>query len=138
MDRIPLYAKAGAVIPMWPNAPASTADYYPDIIELHLFVPLGDGRYDSLLVEDDGLTFAALAGHRLRTGLTVERAGDVVTLVADVDGEGFPQFRREAFRLVVHGAGPAVVRLDGTDVAAEAGAFHLPNAGTGLRVEFTV
>lgn len=138
MDRIPLYAKAGAVIPMWPEAPASTAGYHPEVIELHLFVPLGDGRYDSLLVEDDGLTFAALDGHRLRTELTVERAGDVVTLTAEVGGEGFPQFRRETFRLVVHGARPAVVRLDGADVAAENGAFPLPNAGTGLRVEFTV
>ena len=43
MDRIPLYARGGAVIPMWPEAPPSTADYHPTAIELHLFVPDGDG-----------------------------------------------------------------------------------------------
>ena len=29
MDRIPLYARGGAVIPMWPEAPPSTAGYHP-------------------------------------------------------------------------------------------------------------
>ena len=43
MDRIPLYARGGAVIPMWPEAPPSTAGHHPEAIELHLFVPRGDG-----------------------------------------------------------------------------------------------
>ena len=43
MDRIPLYARAGAVVPMWPEAPASTDGHHPDEIELHLFVPRTDG-----------------------------------------------------------------------------------------------
>lgn len=43
MDRIPIYARAGAVIPMWPEAPSSTAGYQPAVIELHLFVPAADG-----------------------------------------------------------------------------------------------
>ena len=30
MDRIPLYARGGAVIPMWPEAPPSTDGYHPD------------------------------------------------------------------------------------------------------------
>ena len=45
MDRIPLFARGGAVIPMWPEAPASTAGYHPEVIELHLFVPDADGTY---------------------------------------------------------------------------------------------
>jgi alpha-glucosidase len=138
MDRIPLYAKAGAVIPMWPEAPDSTDGYHPDVIELHLFVPHGDGRYESLLVEDDGLTFAALEGSRLRTTLIAERAGDEVSLSAHVEGDGYPEFRREAFLLVVHGASPATIRLDGADVAQVDGAFRLPNPGESFRAQFTV
>ena len=43
MDRIPLYARAGAVIPMWPEAPPSTDGYHPEVVELHLFVPSARG-----------------------------------------------------------------------------------------------
>ena len=89
----------------------------------------------SLLQEDDGLTFAADRGQRYRTELTLTRAGNRLELRADVDGEGYPEFAREAFRLVVHGAQPASVRLDGADVPAVDGAFPLPNAGHGMVVE---
>lgn len=138
MDRIPLYAKAGAVVPMWPEAPASTDGYHPDVIELHLFVPHGDGSYESLLVEDDGLTFKALQGHRLRTTFTVERSGGLVTLDAVVEGDGYPEFRREAFRLVVHGASPSTVSLDGAEVEPADGAFRLANAGASFGARFSI
>jgi alpha-glucosidase len=101
-------------------------------------VPHGDGRYESLLVEDDGLTFGSLEGRRLRTTFAVERAGEAVTLSGVVEGDGYPEFRRESFRLVVHGASPSLVRLDGNDVERGDDGFHLPNAGTGFRVELTV
>jgi alpha-glucosidase len=104
MDRIPIYARGGAVIPMWPEAPASTTGHHPRAIELHLFVPRGDGTYESMLQEDDGLTTAALGGARYRTTFTVTRRGDRVTLDAHVEGDGYPEFAREAFHLVVHGA----------------------------------
>ena len=55
MDRIPLYARAGAVIPMWPSAPAST-DERPDVIELHVFDASDAETHVSFLQEDDGLT----------------------------------------------------------------------------------
>ena len=66
------------------------------------------------------------------------RTGDRLTLRADVDGDGYPEFAREAFRLVVHGAAPATVRLDGEGVAARDGRFVIPNAGTGFTAEFEV
>ncbi len=56
MDRIPVFARGGSVVPMWPEAPPSTAGYHPSSIELHVFVPVADGTYESLLHEDDGLT----------------------------------------------------------------------------------
>ena len=139
MDRIPLFARGGAVVPMWPSAPASTAGHHPAVVELHLHVPAADGVWTSLLQEDDGLTFAALEGARVRTTFRVERAGERVEVRAEVDGAGFPEFAREAFELVLHGAGPASVEVDGERVAASApGRFVLANAGRGFTASFAV
>jgi alpha-glucosidase len=134
MDRIPIYARAGAVVPAWTEAPASTAGYHPIQVALHLFVPRDDSEVTSFLQEDDGLTFGALHGARYRTTFTVTRTGGEVTVRADVDGEGYPEFRRTAFRLVVHGAAVEAVDLDGETVRGSGGAFTLPNAGEGFVV----
>ena len=139
MDRIPLFARGGAVIPMWPAAPASTAGHHPAVVELHLYVPATDGVWESLLQEDDGLTFAALEGARVRTALAVERRGDRVVVRAEVDGDGFPEHAREAFELVLHGAAPTSVEVDGEPVAASAqGRFVLANDGRGFTASFAV
>jgi alpha-glucosidase len=82
MDRIPLYARAGAVIPMWPSAPAST-DERPDVIELHVFVPQAEGVFTSFLQEDDGLT---LDGPVRRTRFEV--TGSTVRASSDGDYAG--------------------------------------------------
>ena len=121
MERIPIYARGGAVIPLWPDAPASTAGYHPSLIELHLFVPERDGTYASMLQEDDGLTFAAGDGACYRTTFTVTRRANRLTVQADVEGDGYPEFARRAFELVLHG-----VDVDN---------LHLPNEGTGFTVE---
>lgn len=136
MDRIPIYARGGAVIPMWPEAPSSTAGYHPAAIELHLFVPDGDATHRSLLQEDDGLTFAALDGARCRTAFQVNRRGDRVTVQAEVEGDGYPQFAREAFHLVIHGAAPDTVLVDGERMATRHGRVTIPNAGTGFTARF--
>ena len=44
MEQIPVYARGGAVIPMWPEAPPSTNGYQPRTVELHLFVPRPTAR----------------------------------------------------------------------------------------------
>ncbi len=130
MDRIPLYARGGAVIPMWTEAPASTAHYRPGAVELHLFVPADDGRvHRSLLQEDDGLTYAAADGGRVRTAFVVGRDGDAVTLSAEVEGDGYPEFARGAFHLVVHGADPESVEVDGAVIGRRDGQFVIANAG---------
>jgi alpha-glucosidase len=138
MDRIPIYARAGAVIPMWPEAPASTAGYHPSIIELHLFVPETDGTHYALLQEDDGLTLAALDGVRYRTNFELTRGGDRVSLRAVADGDGYSEFARKAFHLVIHGAAPPIVRLDGIELPASDGRFVLPNAGTSFTLDFAI
>ena len=92
MDRIPIFARAGAVIPMWPEAPASTAGHHPSEIELHVF----PGHGESLLHEDDGLT---LGGGFVRTTLRL----DGRELHASTEGEGYPEFARRRFVIVCEG-----------------------------------
>ncbi len=128
MDRIPLYARGGAVIPMWPQAPPSTAGYHPSAIELHLFVPAGEETHRSMVQEDDGLTLAALGGARYRTTFDVTRRGSVVTLSAQVEGDGYPEFARTEYHLVIHGATPDTVRIDGTELALAGHHFVIRDA----------
>jgi len=136
MDRIPLYARGGTVIPMWPEAPASTAGYHPAAMELHVFVPAADSTHRSVLQEDDGLTTAALHGARYRTTFELTRSGSRMTLRGEVDGDGYPEFARTAYHLVIHGAAPDTVRLDGTELRHSSGRFVVPNAGTPFAIEF--
>jgi alpha-glucosidase len=138
MDRIPIYARGGAVIPMWPEAPPSTAEYHPPAIELHLFVPEADGVHRSFLQEDDGVTLAALRGVRYRTAFELTRSGEHVVLQAQVEGEGYPEFAREAFHLVIHGAAPGTIRLDGEELPRDGDRFLVPNAGSDFEVAFKV
>lgn len=137
-DRIPLYARGGAVIGMWTQAPPSTSGYHPRVVELHVFVPLTDGTHVSRLAEDDGLTFAARDGVCYRTEFTLTRTEGLLEVVATVTGEGYPEFRREAFRVVVHGAAPAVLRTGDAEVAIGDGGFLVPNSGSGFAASFDV
>ncbi|MBV9338241.1 MAG: hypothetical protein JO243_20325, partial [Solirubrobacterales bacterium] len=138
MDRIPIYARGGAVIPMWPHAPPSTAGHHPSTIELHLFVPRGDAAHDSLLHEDDGLTTAALDGQRYRTAFHVTRRAGSVEVEATVDGLGYPEFARDTFQLVVHGATPRTVSVNGNPVVSQGGRVVIPNTGEPFLVKFAV
>jgi alpha-glucosidase len=134
MDRIPLYARGGAVIPMWPEAPPST-NYHPTAVELHLFVPDADGAHRTFLQEDDGLTIAAQDGAMYRTTFELSRHGSSVTLRADVSGRGFPEFARREFRLFVHGATPNVT-VDGQPMSATEDYVAIPNRGAGFTASF--
>ena len=52
-------------------------------------------------------------------------------------GDGYPEFARERFVLVLHGAGPSTVRVDGAAVPGDDGRFEFANSGAGFTVEFT-
>ena len=136
MERIPLYARAGAVIPLWETAPPSTDGYAPKTVELHVFTPAEAGTRASFLQEDDGLTFAADDGARVRTRFTLTREGDRLALVAEVSGDGFDGFAREEFAVVVHGAAPASATLDGARVLPEGNRITVPNTGQGFTLEW--
>lgn len=103
-ENIPVYAKAGSVIPMWAEVPASTHDYAPKQIELHVYVPSADGEFTSMLQEDDGLTTAAETDGFIRTEFTLSRKGKKLELKGATSGAGFDEFARESFKIVLHGA----------------------------------
>jgi alpha-glucosidase len=135
MEYIPLYARGGAVIPLWPAAPASTADYHPQTIELHVFLPDEDGEYHSCLHEDDGLTFDFKDGAYCRTDFTLRKAGANLTLEGSISGDGYAEFARQEFHVVFHGQVPASVRMNNETLVQQDGRFVLPNAGAGFRLE---
>ena len=135
MDYIPVYARGGAVVPMWPEAPASTMGYAPASLELHVFLPDEDGETVSTLHEDDGDTFAFRDGAFLQTRFALRREGPRATLAATVTGNGFPGFRRTEFVLRFHGLGRGAVTLDGESREVADDALTVRNAGTGFTLE---
>ena len=138
MDYIPLYARGGAVIPMWPVAPASTMDHHPASLELHVFLPDEDGETLSTLHEDDGESFAFRDGAFYRTQFALRRAGPRVTLEGTVTGDGYPAFRRRELVLRFHGAVGDAVTVDGVRQEVRDGALTLANAGISFRLEAEV
>jgi alpha-glucosidase len=107
LDKIPVYARAGSVIAMWPEAPPSTMDYHPERIELHVFVPSKDGVTTSNLVEDDGTSFDYESGERLTTRFTLTRKGNELTLEAKTEGHAYAGFQRNVFDIRLRGAADA-------------------------------
>lgn len=140
LDRIPVFARGGRVIPTYPTAPASTMGYYPEAIELHVVVPEEDGDFRSELQEDDGITTAHAQGAYVRTAFTLSRRGNHVRVSAHVSGNGFAEFRRKRFLLVFRGAAVERVAIEGGGVEATArgGRLDLPNTGEGFALSFRV
>ena len=91
-----------------------------------------------MLQEDDGLTFAALEGARYRTTFTLARAGAKLTLDAEVTGDGYPEFTRDRFVLVLHGAAPEEAYIDDAMIIGSAGRFEIPNRGVRFSFSCTV
>jgi alpha-glucosidase len=102
LEYIPMFVRAGAVVPMLAEAPQSTDGLAPTSIELHIFVPNESGQWSSTLQEDDGLTYAALSNNRVRTEFMLKREGELVTLSATSQGNGFDGFARTEFEIVWH------------------------------------
>ena len=136
-DRIPVFARGGAVIPLWTGAPQTTQGHFPEEIELRVIVPAEDGETTSILHEDDGLTFAHEAGAFFRTTFRLARAGAVLTLAATVAGEGFPEFRRKRFRITFPGL-PALPRIVGGGPIECGDPLLLPNTGTPFALSFEI
>lgn len=138
-ERIPVFARGGAVIPTWPGRPQTTQDHFPEEIELRVIVPLEDGETTSLLHEDDGLTFSHEQGHCLRTTFRLSRGGSLLRLSAEVAGAGFPEFRRRRFRLRFPGWERPLLPLSSeANVFPEADTLVLKNHGSPFTLTFQI
>jgi hypothetical protein len=92
----------------------------------------------STLAEDDGLTFGFAEDRCYRTEFSVSRSGHRVTVRAEVSGDGYPEFARNAYRFVVHGGEPGTVRLDGVAQAPTDGGLVLARSAEDFTLEFDV
>ncbi|MBX3111947.1 MAG: DUF5110 domain-containing protein [Fimbriimonadaceae bacterium] len=100
LDTLPLYARSGSVVPLWPAVPASTDGFEPTSLELRVFPPADDGESTSVFYEDDGLTTAYRQGVRLTTRVTVTRSGRRLRVRLDTTGQPHERWQRSAVRLV--------------------------------------
>ncbi|WP_412063256.1 glycoside hydrolase family 31 protein [Rubrivirga sp. IMCC45206] len=128
LDRIPLFARAGSVVPLAPvrqhtGEPAGR-------LTLHVFP--APGHHTSRLYEDAG------DGHgpHVEYTLAVEDDGDRIVVSAREGGTGFvPEWT--GWDVVVHGldAAPAQVFVDGEEAAAAFDGAVRVTVGLGQRVE---
>ncbi|HXI55979.1 MAG TPA: TIM-barrel domain-containing protein, partial [Polyangia bacterium] len=129
LDRIPLFARGGRVIPGHATAPRSTMDHHPELLELRVVIPDEDGEYTSCLHEDDGVSDAFTTGAYLRSTFTLSRQGERVRLTSTVKGSGYPEFRRRYFRLVFLGCRVEKLDLRGGQVSVSNGHVEFQNRG---------
>jgi alpha-glucosidase len=128
LERVPLFARGGAVIACHERALRSTREHQTPDLELHLFVPGEDGELRSSLHEDDGTTKAHEQGAFLRTTFLVTRKGSTLTLRSTVTGQGYPEHQRRTFTLVLHGS-LQEIEIDGHEHQATQGRIKLANRG---------
>lgn len=134
VEYIPLYARGGAVIPTWPTIPQTLAGYQAETLDLNIFIPAEDGKWSSALYEDDGLTDACQHGAYLNTLFVFERTGNHFELSSSVEGQSFPEFRRQHFRIVFHGKIQDSITIDGKPNRLERGTLFLPNRGENFQI----
>jgi alpha-glucosidase (family GH31 glycosyl hydrolase) len=99
LARIPLYVRAGAVVPMLATAPASTNEAWTDI-EVNAWAGAA-GRFD--LYDDDGLSYAYEKGAFAVTPLAADAAGNVTVGEVHGDASCIPAGRN--YRMVMHTGG---------------------------------
>lgn len=138
LSRTPMFVKGGAVIPMLPQAPQSTMDLRPELLELVAYIPKEDGEFVSVLREDDGLTTAHERGSYLQTTLVMERKGDKIKLTGNTSGDGFREFCRDTFRLIFKGEPVGQVRINGELRDAPQGRVDFRNQGEAFTAEILI
>lgn len=96
LSNIPLFVKAGSIIPMGPEI-NYTDEKVLDTIELHVYA--GDkGVFE--LYEDDGKTYAYENGDYVKTAISLDKDGNVTTGVIDGKKELIPENRQ--YQVILH------------------------------------
>ncbi len=133
LDRLPLFVRAGAVIPMWPPASHSGAI---DRSQLSMHIWAGNGKID--FYEDDGETGAYQNGiYRLTPFHMCEDRGNLWLKWGKSVGDYAPG--RSYWTLMFHGLADPRVLLDGKPALCQAKenllALQAPDDGLPHRVE---
>lgn len=111
LSQIPLFIKAGSVVPMWQKVLVSTLGYREKSPSLRICVPSEDGVWTSVMVEDDGETLGWERGERLVTCFILTRQGNSLKLEVANEGVPDPGFIREGYDLEVVGGDGATLSL---------------------------
>jgi alpha-glucosidase len=120
LERMPLYARAGAIIPSGPEM-RYTDERPLDRLTLDLFP--GDG--DFTLYEDDGHTFAYERGEFCTTRYALRQEGDMLNLAIGAREGSFVPAARQA-----------VIRINGPDRWQTDGAIEFDDDGTARTMRF--
>jgi alpha-glucosidase len=112
LERMPLYVRAGSVLPLGPVLQYS-GEWPPEVLHLHVY----PGQGESWLYEDDGHSLAYRSGDFQATRFRCETAaGGSLAIRRQVEGPFNPGYDR--FEIHVHGqeAAPQQVLVDGQAV----------------------
>jgi alpha-glucosidase (family GH31 glycosyl hydrolase) len=100
LDRLPLFVKAGSIIPMWPEGTLSWATRDTAQLDLDVYP---EGRSAFTLYEDDGVTRRHAAGEYAEQTFTVDATGVAVQLtIGAVQGSYTGQADRRRYHVRVH------------------------------------
>ncbi|WP_240737404.1 glycoside hydrolase family 31 protein [Hymenobacter metallicola] len=112
LDRIPLFVKAGAVIPMYP-----LMQYVGEkkVEELTLHVYYKQGSETSVVYEDGGEGYGYQQGQSTTRRFTVTGTAASLTLTQTIEGDYQPSFT--TYRVVFHGFGVGQATADGQETA---------------------
>jgi len=98
LERLPLLARAGAVLPLSDRLAHAAADSN-ETRSFAVFPHMGQGTSTSVLFEDDGETFAHTANNALWLDMTLESYPDRIDLWLSKRGNFQPSWRKAAFLL---------------------------------------
>jgi len=128
LDRLPLFVKAGSIVPLWPEGTLSWASRDTSRLDVDVW-PDGHSAFD--LYEDDGVTRRYADGRFAWQRFTADVAGpDVTVTIGPSVGEYDGKPSRRTYRVRLLGAGPPVVVETPPVPTGEAFTLLLPRAST--------
>ena len=115
LGTIPMYARAGAIIPMGPPM-AHANQFQANFMDLHVFPTPAGFSSEFTLHEDDGETFDFLAGAYARTRFVSSRTASNYTFVIHAREGSYETGARHYFVKVRDLDAPTSVKINGTSV----------------------
>jgi oligosaccharide 4-alpha-D-glucosyltransferase len=102
---IPVYAKAGAFVPMLIDAPLSTASYESSNLELHYYHHDSVGEAQSQVFDDDGFSASSLSSgaYEISTFTASWEDGELTFNLRNAGSDYAGRPEKRSIRLVVHG-----------------------------------